>query len=200
MKTNYFIILLIVFTIFKVNTATAQIDTTKYPIFDFAFESGVFFPQSDVFLADYNSNSFFNYGFKLKAGFSTWKVLPWYRVSFYKTQKDTSLKYVTIEMNKSFVRKIQNAVGITIPVNLGKDNCIQFKYGGTYNLLLEEASNLDTKAFGFIVSAGYMKRFSSLFSFYIDITYDYTKTDNKNRFNDWSGISLLTGFSVNIAQ
>jgi hypothetical protein len=196
-KQFKFTILIIVLIFCKINVSNAQSDTISYQIFDFTIEPGVFFPNSQNFQYSYNSKSAFNFSFGAKFGKTDWKVLPWIKFSRYQSKIDS---LITTEVaDFAIAKRNQISVGIVNPVKLRNNDYLQFKCGLSYNLISEEMTELVSKTPGFIMSVGYMKRFTKFFTYYVDLNYDYAMSESGYYFKDWSGFLINCGLSVNIA-
>ncbi|MFZ6052565.1 hypothetical protein [Halocola ammonii] len=174
-----------------------QSDSTRYFILDLTAESGVFFPRSEDFQNTYNSKSNFNWSIGTKFGTSNWTFLPWIKYSQYQSKTDSVIANDTDNDSLIIASRRQISFGLMNPIRLKNDNYIQVKCGLTYNFLSEESTDLYSESFGFIMSAGYMRRISKYLSYYMDLNYEYTKSSAGYTFKDWSGFLLNMGINLN---
>ena len=173
-----------------------QTDSTRYPIFDLTIETGVFFPRSEDFQNVYNSKSNLNWSIGTKFGTSDWNYMPWIKYSQYQSKIDS---VISNDVDSLIIAKRnQISIGIINPIKLRNNNYIQLKCGLSYNYISEELTELYSEPFGLIMSIGYMKRISKYLTYYVDLNYDYAKTNTGYYFKDWGGFLINFGLSLNI--
>jgi len=175
-----------------------QTDSTRYPIFDLTIETGVFFPRSEDFQKVYNSKSNLNWSIGTKFGTSDWNYMPWIKYSQYQSKIDSVITNDLDNDSLIIAKRNQISIGIINPIRLKNDNYIQLKCGLSYNFISEELTELYSEPFGLIMSVGYMKKLSKYVTYYVDLNYDYAKTNTGYYFKDWSGFLINFGISLNI--
>lgn len=193
--TKAFWIFLIVMLTLRIS-GFSQIDSVKYPVFDFEIETGVFFNQNEYFFKKYNSKSNFNWTIGTTFGNSTWKILPWVKYSQYQLNKDSLSWYNTTIPLKA--KRNQFSIGLVNPIRISQRNFLQLKYGVSYNLLSESSTDLYSETIGFLFSAGFMRQFTKVFNYHIDVGYEYSKASEGDLYRDWSGFYINMGISFNI--
>ena len=176
---------------------SGQTDSIKYPIFDVTIETGVFFPRSVDYQNIYNSKSCLNWSVGTKFGSSDWKFLPWIKYSQYQSSIDSIFIGEVFHENITAKRN-QVSVGFINPIEIRNNHFLQLKCGLSYNFITETLTDMYSEKFGYIMSIGYMRRFSKWFTYYADVNYDYAKTDSGYAFKDWGGFLLNFGISINL--
>lgn len=192
------IILLVTTTLITI-FSYSQTDSTKYGVVDVTLESGIFFPGSEDYKNTYNSKSVHNWSLGAKFGSSNYKLLTWFKFSQHKLEFDSKdIKDIMNFDSTLLAQRQQISVGLVNPIKIKDNHYIQLKYGLSYNFIKETLNEIEDKNIGLIMSVGYMKRVSPLFTYYVDLNYDYAKTKTGYQFKDWSGLLINFGISFNL--
>lgn len=177
----------------------AQKDSTNYNIFEISPEVGLLFPSSNDFKDIYKSKSALNWGVGFKIGKQNGSFLPYAQYSQYKASIDSTPPLADTNNREFMAKRKQFLLGFVNPVLLKENHYLEFKIAVTYNNVTEQVSRLEgVESFGLVLSAGYIKKTSCNFNYFVHIGYDYAKTNSVLYFKDWGGLLVSYGISINL--
>jgi hypothetical protein len=127
-----------------------------------------------------------------------WKLIPWIGYSYCKFSFDTA-KYIgwTAYDNKSYAASIKKlTLGLITPIPITLKDLILLKFGGSYNFISEEFSDMYSESYGIQINLGYTRKLTRLLSSKFEISYDYARINKSVAYRDWGGLNLNAGLAL----
>jgi len=203
MKSKLTKLILLFFFLTSPTFLIAQTDSTRSAVFEVTIEAGAFFPLSRSFHNDYNAASTFNWSLGTRFGLAGYKnkkplrTLAWIKYSRFQISTGTEIRFSGVRTENLTARREQASTGIIGLLAMKNNHFLQLKAGISYSNFFESSNEYESGTVGFIMAFGYMKKFSKYFTYYVDLNFDYAKSNNKS-IKDWSGVLLNFGLSFNL--
>jgi len=156
------------------------------------FENGIDFIRNESIKQNYETQSNYYWGFGLQLGLPDFqKVIPYVQFTYsnYEIEEEISQN---IFADSSYTNK-QISGGVIVPIKKVDDIFFRSRIGYSYSMIKESFNRIDSNSHGFQVGIGAEKNVCKNSRLYIDLIYNYQKTNNSS-FKDFDVTKLSIGF------